>query len=229
MQALGTVWPYLALAGLVALIFAIEQRWRGAVTRVEEAVLATLLAIITLVSFGQVVARYGFSSGWGGSLEFTRVLFAWLILFGMGYGLKMNLHLGVDALVRLLPPVWFRAVAIAGALACLLYGVVFLYSDWLRVFGANAQGGAVDYWWKMLRAGIGMDDLRFAGWMRQLFGVGDRVPRWLAYLMLPIGLALFTFRSIEAAVAIATGRRETTIASHEAEELVAANKDVLKE
>ena len=46
------------------------------VTRFEESVLAFLLAAMTLVSFTQVVARYGFNAGWGGALEFTRILFA---------------------------------------------------------------------------------------------------------------------------------------------------------
>jgi C4-dicarboxylate transporter DctQ subunit len=35
-----------------------------------------------------VVARYGFHTGWGGALELTRILFAWMILFGMSYGVK---------------------------------------------------------------------------------------------------------------------------------------------
>jgi hypothetical protein len=62
-----------------------------------------LLAAITIISFTQVVARYGFNTGWGGALELTRILFAWLILFGMSYGVKQGMHLGVDALIRILP------------------------------------------------------------------------------------------------------------------------------
>jgi hypothetical protein len=63
-----------------------ERRNPDAITRFEENVLAVLLALITIVSFTQVVARYGFNTGWGGALEFTRILFAWMILFGMSYG-----------------------------------------------------------------------------------------------------------------------------------------------
>ncbi len=61
------------------------------VTRFEENVLAVLLALITTVSFTQVVARYSFNSGWTGAPEFTRILFAWMILFGMSYGLKQGM------------------------------------------------------------------------------------------------------------------------------------------
>ena len=36
-----------------------------------------------MVTFIQVVARYVFNAGWPAALEFTRILFAWLVLFGM--------------------------------------------------------------------------------------------------------------------------------------------------
>ena len=45
--------------------------------------------------------------------------------------------------------------------------------------------------------------------------------------MLPVGLALLSFRSLQAMVQILMGQREMVIASHEAEELVEENKDAL--
>lgn len=220
----------LVIIAVVVAVFAAMERLRpGLLHRIEEAILALLLATITLVSFFQVIARYGFSTGWGGALEFTRVTFAWLILFGMSYGMRINTHLGVDAFVRALPPRAFRAMAVFGALCGLLYALIFLYSDWLQVFGAGSRGGAIDYWARMFKAGVGLEDLRFAEWMQSMFGVGDRVPRWVAYLILPVGLALFAFRCIEAAIDIVRGRREMVIAGHEAEDLVAENRDALRE
>jgi C4-dicarboxylate transporter DctQ subunit len=47
------------------------------------------------------------------------------------------------------------------------------------------------------------------------------IDRWVPYAALPLGMALLLFRFIEALVMIATGRRETLIASHEAEDAVA--------
>ena len=224
-----SLWPYFAILGLIALLFVIERRWPDAVTRFEENVLAILLATITLVSFFQVIARYGFSTGWGGALEFNRILFAWLILFGMGYGLKTGLHLGVDAAIRTFPKPLFKGAAIFGAFATLLYAVILLSADWLQLFGAHTSGGAIYYWERFFKIGIGLDDLRYPVWFQEAFGVQERVQRWIAYLMLPVGLALLGFRAIEAMVAIATGRRELVIAGHEAEDLVAENKDVLKD
>ncbi|MHA7775489.1 TRAP transporter small permease [Roseibium sp. M-1] len=205
------------------------QRVDNWVTRFEEGVLAFLLAAMTIVSFTQVVARYGFNSGWTGALEFTRILFAWLILFGMSYGVKIGSHLGVDAVIRLLPKPLFRAAAVFGALCGVAYALTLLWSEWLHIFGLDTRGGAIDYWSKMYKIGIGLDDLRYPDYIIENFGTKERVQRWIAYLILPIGLALFLFRCIQAAWQIITGEREMMIAAHEAEDLVAENKDVLKD
>ena len=222
-----TYWPYLAILGLIVVLFLVEQRFPQAVTRFEENVLAVLLAAITLISFVQVIARYGFSSGWGGALELTRILFAWMILFGMGYGIKQGLHLGVDAVIHALPRRAFRIAALFGALSVVLYAVILLSADWLTYFGAQTKGGAMAYWTRFYKVGIGLDDLRYPEFIQHLFGVQERVQRWIAYLILPVGLALLAFRGIQAFVQIWQGKRELIIASHEAEDLVAKNKNVV--
>ncbi|MBU1304212.1 MAG: TRAP transporter small permease [Alphaproteobacteria bacterium] len=219
----------ITIAVLIAALFLIERRWPDSTRRFEEGVLAILMAALTLVSFTQVVMRYGFGTGWGGALEFTRILFAWLILFGMSYAIKINSHLGVDIVLNLLPGRLSRIMAVAAALACVLYAVTLLYADWLQIFGINVRGGAIDYWAKMFKVGIGLDDLRYPEWAQNSFGLQERVQRWIAYLILPIGLALFAYRSLQAAIAIALDQRQYIIASHEAEELVAENKDAVKE
>src|SRR5690606_19048849 len=121
---------------------------------------ALLLASITLISFTQVIMRYVFNSGWNGALELTRILFAWMILFGMSYGIKAGTHLGIDAVVRLFPKPIYRITALFAALACILYAVILFSADWMQVLGANTRGGAMDYWTKMYKIGIGLDDLR---------------------------------------------------------------------
>jgi C4-dicarboxylate transporter, DctQ subunit len=221
--------PWVLLALLVVVYYLID-RWRPqALIRFEENVLAILLAVITLVAFTQVIARYGFNSGWSGALEFQRILFAWLILFGMSYGIRANTHLGVDAFVRLLPPKAFRVVAVFGAVACILYAAILLGSAWLQVFGAQTKGGAVLYWSTIYRINAGLDEMKWPQFMVDALGLKERLPRWSAYLIMPVGLALFALRSAQACVDIIAGRRELVIASHEAEDLVAEHKDVLKD
>lgn len=202
----------------------LDRIWPGAVKKFEEATIAILLATITLVTFIQVVARYGFGGGWTGSLEFTRLLFAWLIMFGASYAVSINSHLGVDAFMRMLPARPMRLLAVFGALAGLLYAVILIYSDWLQLFGIDAKGGALDYLGKMYKAGVGLEDLRFPAWIYEPLGIKDRVPRWAAYIILPIGLALFAYRCLEAAIDIMRGKREMIIASHEVEAMVADHK-----
>ena len=228
------LWPMVLLAAMVGLLYAAERRWPDGVTRLEENIIAFLMATITLVSFFQVIARYGFNSGWSGALEFTRILFAWLILFGMGYGIKNSMHLGVDAFIRLLPKPAFRIVALFGAAATLVYGLLLLHAGWLAWLGVDVTGnwrqsGAMGYWAFMYDRGTGLDDLRWPEFIQSIFGTQDRVQRWIAYIMLPIGLGLLIFRSAQAFVQIWRGERELIIAGHEAEDLVAENKDVLKD
>ena len=68
--------------------------------RLEEGLIALLLAVMTLITFIQVVARYVFNTGFVWALELTTFLFAWLVLLGISYGVQVGAHIGVDALVR---------------------------------------------------------------------------------------------------------------------------------
>ena len=227
------LWPSLALIALVVILFAAERRFPTAISRLEENILAILMALITLISFSQVIARYGFNTGWGGALELTRILFAWMILFGMSYGLKNGIHLGVDAFIRLMPKPLFKAAAVFGAFCVFLYAFILLHAGWMTFFGAPVstnwrQTGAIGYWTFMFDRGTGLDDLRYPEWFQDAFGVQERVQRWVAYLMLPIGLALLAFRAIEGVIGVARGQRELIIAGHEAEDLVAENRDAAK-
>jgi C4-dicarboxylate transporter DctQ subunit len=66
------------------------------VKELEETVIALLLGVMTLITFINVILRYGFNTGliWG--LEMVTFLFAWLVLFGASYAVKVTAHLGVD-------------------------------------------------------------------------------------------------------------------------------------
>src|SRR3546814_10591963 len=67
------------------------------VNRLEEGLIALLLGGMAMITFCQVVARYLFNSGAVWALELTTYLFAWLVLIGASYGVKISAHLGVDA------------------------------------------------------------------------------------------------------------------------------------
>ena len=227
--AIISMWAYMGIAVMIISLFLIERKHPKAIARFEENVMAFLLTFITLISFVQVILRYGFNSGIGGALELTSIVFAWLILFGMSYGIRTSTHLGVDIFIRMLPPRAFKVLAIFGGIATILYAVILISADWLVIFGGKTNGGAVTYWSKMFQINLGLEDVKYPTWFYQPLGLDERVKRWIAYLILPIGLSLLAFRSVQATIAIIQGKRELIIAGHEAEELVAQNKDILKE
>ncbi|MEM5583192.1 TRAP transporter small permease [Roseibium sp. AS2] len=232
-EFLAFYWPLLLTAAFFCLYVILDQIAPKFIASLDENIVAAILALMTLVTFSQVVARYGFNSGWGAALEFTRVLFAWLILFGMSYGIKIGAHLGVDAVINLLPRPLFRLAALLGAALTMLYALLLIDAAWfgslLSLENKGATGGAYEYVHKFYRLPIGMEDLKWPGFVQEWFGVRERVPRWMPYIILPIGLALLAYRAAQAFVLILTGKKDAIIAAHEAEELVAENKDILKD
>ena len=221
--------PHLILLGMVIALFIWERVSPEAVDKLEDNLLVVLMVSLTLVSFGQVIARYGFNTGWSAALEFNMVTFSWLILVGMSYGIKRNSHLGVDVLIKAVPKPIARWLAIFGAATGLVYGLILLDASWLQAVGIETRSGAIEYWSKMYKVNIGTEELRWPVWVQETFGVKDRVQRWIVLMILPISLALLSFRSIQAMIEIYRGDREMVIAGHEAEELVNENKDALKD
>jgi C4-dicarboxylate transporter, DctQ subunit len=140
------------------------MRW---IERVEEAVIAFLLAAMTVITFAQVIARYVFNYSFVWAVELTGVLFGGLIFIGMAYGVRVGAHIGVDAFVKILKPGAARMVGIVATLLCLLYAGIVLV-------------GGFTYVQKMYAVGIEMQDLPVAQW----------IPR----AVLPLGYALLALR-----------------------------------
>ena len=74
-----------------------------------------------------------------------------------------------------------------------------------------------------------MEDIVLPDFFPEALHGGERLPRWIAYLILPVGLALFVLRSVQAFIAIWKGEREMIIASHEAEELLDEHQKTTEE
>jgi len=64
---------------------------------------ACLSGMVVLV-FGNVVLRYGFNSGIVISEEASRWLLVWLTFLGAIVALREHRHLGIDTLIKALPP-----------------------------------------------------------------------------------------------------------------------------
>jgi C4-dicarboxylate transporter DctQ subunit len=222
-------WPHIYLFLLIFIIWLLERKWPEKVANAEENILVFIITAIMLVSFGQVVARYGFNSGWSAALEFNTLAFSWLILLGMSYGIKSGVHIGVDIILNAVSKPVTKVMALIGAAGSMFYGLILLDSSWLHMLGVEVRGGAIEYWAKMFKIGIGSEELRYPQFLQETFGLQPRVHRWLVLVVLPISLALLVYRSGQAFIDIYTGKRRMLISGHEGQELVEENKGILKD
>ena len=95
-------------------------------------IIVVCLAAMVVLVFGNVVLRYVFNSGIAQSEELSRWLMVWLTFLGAVVALREHAHLGVDTLVRALPPLGKRLCFIAS------YGLM-IYADWLLLSGSWRQ------------------------------------------------------------------------------------------
>jgi C4-dicarboxylate transporter DctQ subunit len=139
--------------------------------RVEEAFMAFALALMTVLTFVQVILRYFFHSSLVWSLEATTYTFGWLIVVGMAYGVRTRTHIAVDLLTRALAP---GARRFAAALA---------FAASLAYCGLMAYGSA-----------------RYVSGLAELGHTAQDIPlpRWLLASILPLGFALLMLRLIQA-------------------------------
>lgn len=186
-----------------------------AMDTLEETVIAILLGLMTLITFANVVARYVFNSNILWALEVTVFLFAWLVLIGISYGVKKSFHLGVDVLIDLMPPALRKLMALAAVAACLAFSLLLLKGSW-------------DYWYPFAtsRAFLETEDVPMPGFLQftaDWLNEGERyekMPRFIPYFALPLGMALLTLRYLQIAWQVITDKTDSVIASHEVEDLV---------
>jgi C4-dicarboxylate transporter DctQ subunit len=171
--------------------------------RLEEVLIAVLIAAATLIIFVAVTQRYGLTltvksiallNGWGlpeaaksmrgvyrwlAGFNFTWAqeaciyLFVWMAKFGAAYGVRQGIHVGVDVVVNKLPQ---RPRAVFTVIA-LLAGALF--TGIIGTLGAN-------FVWH-----IGHTDQ---------ISADLELPMWLVYLCVPLGSYLMCFRFLQVAV-----------------------------
>ena len=199
--------------------------------RIEETVIAALLGLMTMVTFANVVARYLFNSNILWALELTVFMFGWLVLLGASYAVKKRAHLGVDALLNMMPQGLRRGMALFSVTCCLVFALMLLKGAW-------------DYWapyaelppttGRWFPTGLNFE-MRGQGWyevqdipmiaplkfLETLINEGqsyEKIPKAIPYLVLPISMLLLTLRFAQAADAIWRGESDRLVASHEVED-----------
>ena len=153
------------------------------------------------MTFTNVVLRYGFNTGliWG--LEMVSFLFAWLVLFGISYAVKVTAHLGVDAIINL-----FRLARAAGSgddraslcasptRSCCLkaLGIIGHPSrGWMQRQGAGSRRDLQQSRDQGLVRDQRHSIARVCAFLKQAMNQGEeyeKLPRFIPYAMLPFGM-----------------------------------------
>jgi C4-dicarboxylate transporter DctQ subunit len=171
------------------------------IDRLEETIVAALMAVATIVVFVSVVHRYGsgldipgvqdwlLSKDMGWAQEFCIILFVWMAKFGAAYGVRTGIHVGVDIVINKLKDKP-RAAMIQLGLAC---GVFF--SGVIGIFG-------ITFVWE--------NGMAFATLSTFGMDIGDHYqgpttpdlewPTWMVYSAVPLGSLLMCFRFIQVMV-----------------------------
>ena len=115
------------------------ERWLGRLHRVEDALLASLLGALLLLSVAQIALRLLFDSGLDWAEPVSRAGVLWLALLGALGATRTGKHIAIDALPRALPAGAQRVLWVVAQLAA---AVVALWLAWLalaqaRVIGVN--------------------------------------------------------------------------------------------
>ena len=206
----------------------------GVIDRIEESAIAIILGPMTLITFANVVARYVFNSNILWALEATVFLFAWMSLLGACYAVKKGAHLGVDAIIALLPVTARRIFGLIAVAVCVVFAFLLLKGAW--DYWANfANLPQTEGRWFPLgfeekfrpKAWYEVNDINMPDFLRfiePLMNDGDRyekMPRFIPYAILPFTMALLLYRFVMAGVRIWTGENDRIVASHEVEEEIA--------
>ena len=179
--------------------------------RLEEFIIAALMAVATIVIFISVVHRYlsgyeipllqdwllDMNVGW--AQEFCIILFVWMAKFGAAYGVRTGIHVGVDILINKLSGS-SRTALIQIGLVC---GVLFT--------GLIGLFGALFVW----ENGMAYETLSLLGRDTGDFFEGPTTPdlewpTWIVYSAVPLGSFLMCYRFLQVMVSFArTGELPT--------------------
>ena len=150
--------------------------------RLEEILIATLMAAATLIIFVAVAHRYLlgipflypilFPIDLSWAQELCIYMFVWVAKFGAAYGVRTGIHVGVDVLVNKLKSPWRNAVVMFG-----LFGGAF-FTFVIGTMGAKFVYGL-----------SGTDQVT----------PDMELPSWIVYLCIPLGSYLMCYRFLQVA------------------------------
>jgi len=199
--------------------------------RIEETLIAGILGVMTVITFANVVMRYGFNQNILWALELTVFLFGWLVLLGASYAVKKGAHLGVDLVINMLPAKPRRSMGLVAVAVCIAFSFLMLKGAWdywanfANLPGTDGRWFPTGFEEKFRDKGwYEVNDIphpALLAWMETTFNEGEdyeKIPRLLPYAVLPLSMALLLFRFLQAGWALWTGKSDRIVASHEVED-----------
>ena len=210
--------------------------------RIEETLISAILGVMTLITFANVVARYGFNKNILWALELTVFLFGWLVLLGASYAVKKGSHLGVDIVVNILTSKSRRGLGLVAVAVCVAFSFLMLKGAWDYWANFANLPGTEGRWFPLGfeekyrdKGWYEVNDIphpAILGWMETVFNEGEeyeKIPRLLPYFVLPLSMALMLFRFLQAAWALWVGAADRLVASHEVEDEIQDAREQLRE
>lgn len=110
------------------------QRLSDKLNKAIEYVVAFLLAMMSIVVFSQVVSRYVLHASLPWSEELARYILVWLTFLGASVGVKRNAHIGVEVVVKFLPPFPRKIVNFITYILSLVFFMILI------IYGSKAVG-----------------------------------------------------------------------------------------
>lgn len=218
------------------------QQKHSFVDRIEETLIALLLGLMTVITFANVIARFGFNSNILWALELTVFLFGWLVLLGASYAVKKHSHLGVDAIINMMPPSVARIMGLISVGACLVFSLLLLKGayDYWAVFadlpptsGRWFPTGFADKF--RSQSFYEVQDVPMIGlfkFLEDLINYGEeyeKLPKVVPYFVLPLSMVLLVYRFFQVAFQIWRGETDRLVASHEVEDEIEEVREQLGE
>jgi len=102
----------------------------------EERFAYSLLIILTLLLFIQILNRYLFKQSYVWLEECARISFVWLIYFAVAIAVKENRHIRVGIVDLFLPPLALRYVNLLADLLWVLFNAILAYLGFMLVKSA---------------------------------------------------------------------------------------------
>jgi len=113
--------------------------------KLVEVLMASMLGLMIVLVFMNVILRYFFDSGITWSEEMARYLFIWIIYIGAIGAMRDNTHLGVDTVIRRMPPKLQKVAYLLGQMVILAMMLLLLDGSWeLTLLNVDSKASATN-------------------------------------------------------------------------------------